>query len=188
MKISTATLFFLFVAFSMTAQKVQLSENFEAKLTASNLEFVMPIESDYKDVFILKNDLQSYDFAIRSRKEQLEMRYIIEPYDANDPKSNLPSVRFIQLLMHLATNDQDAMMAIHNVNPTDLQLFHADWGKYAFFKLKTGFASSVQCRLLSLHQTGSGTAHILSIYKEPSIALDNRFYALQFKEFENDTQ
>ncbi len=179
------TLIFLTIPLLAFSQNIKLSSEFKSKLLAADLDFVVPVESDYKDIFILKNDLQPYDFAIRSRKEQLEIRYIIEPFDESDPRASLPSMRFVQLLMHLATNDQEELMAIHDIVPSDLELFNANWGKYAFFKLKEGFSSSSNCKLLSLHKVGSGTVHVLFIYKEPTIALDNRFFALQFKEIKN---
>ncbi|NJK82545.1 MAG: hypothetical protein HC912_00725 [Saprospiraceae bacterium] len=102
------------------------------KLTAASMEMVMPLDADYKDVYVLKNDLQAYDFAIRSRKEQLEIRYLIQPYEENDLTVYVPHIQFIRMLTHLATNDQEAIIAIHELSEEELNWFHADWGKSAF--------------------------------------------------------
>jgi hypothetical protein len=165
----------------MTAQRVELSEGFAQKLAAASMEWVVPLDSDYKDIHVLENDLQSYDFAIRSKKEKLEIRYIIQPYQENDLTAHIPHIQFIRMLTHLATNEQEAIIAIHDVSEEDLSWFHADWGKSAFFKLKDGFSGFVECRLLSLYKEEKGMAHVLFVYQQPTVALDNRFFALQFK-------
>lgn len=172
---------FCLLTTSMTAQPVELSAGFAQKLAAASMEWVTPLDTDYKDVYVLKNDLQSYDFAIRSRKEKLEIRYIIQPYQENDLTAHIPHIQFVRMLTHLATNEQEAVIAIHDVSEEDLSWFHADWGKSAFFKLKDGFSGFVECRLLSLYKEEKGMAHVLFVYQQPTVALDNRFYALQFK-------
>ncbi|MEL6941243.1 MAG: hypothetical protein AAFO82_01120, partial [Bacteroidota bacterium] len=143
---------------------------------------VEPVESDYRDVWVGKNQVHSYDFAIRSRKEKLEIRYILQPYQNTNPLATLPNIEFLKLLTHLASNDTEASpMAIHEIRNIELEeSFQADWGRYAFFQPKGAFAQWPHAKLLSLYKADQGLVHILFLYKKPSIALDNRFYAVQF--------
>jgi len=172
----------LFSTLPAIAQRIDYSTEFLQKLTQMSLEMVEPIESDYRDVWVLQNEVHTYDFAIRSRKEKLEIRYILQPYNDNNPLAALPDIEFLKLLTHLACNDSEASpMAIHGIAEKDLQEnFQADWGKYAFFQPKGTFAQWPHAKLLSLYKADEGLVHILFLYKKPSIALDNRFYAVQF--------
>ncbi len=171
----------LLVSSSAFSQKIDFSDSFLEKLEAVGLDFLAPLDTDYKDVFVVRNDWLSYDFAIRSRKEKLELRYVIEPADADNPLHSVPTVQFTRLLTHLATNEQEAVITVHRLSSGDLELFNADWGKVAFFKPKNGFTDKHNCKLLSLYREGQGMAHVLFLYNKPTEAIDNRFYALRFR-------
>ncbi|MEM9846585.1 MAG: hypothetical protein AAF847_01755 [Bacteroidota bacterium] len=166
-----------------TAQKIDYPADFLDRLAQMSLTFIAPLESDYRDVTVLKNDVQAYDFAIRSRKEKMEIRYILEPTN-NDVLSNIPDIQFTRLLTQLASNDVNASpMAVHAIEAQELQeVFRADWGRLAYFQPKDSFAHWRHAKLLSLFKAEKGTTHVLFLFKKPSIHLDHRFYAVQFVE------
>jgi len=166
---------------SLLSQDIDFSDDFMQKLKTTGVDFMAPLDTDYKDVMVLQNSWLDYDFAIRSRKEKLELRYLIEPWNDSNPMSSIPSIQFTRLITHLATNDQEAVIAIHRLSSGDLELFNADWGKVAFFQPKKGFADKLNCKLLSLYREGQGMAHVLFLYNKPTEAVDNRFYALRFR-------
>lgn len=177
-----AGLLILFSVSILSAQ-VDLSPGFDRLLDAANLEFVEPLEARYKDVRVVDNAWQPYDFAIRSRREKLEIRFLIKPYRRDDPLAEAPQLQAIRLLTHLATNDQSFVMRGMEVAERDLrEHFNADWGKVFFFTPKPGFTSWKHCKLLALHSEGQGTAFVFFLFNTPGPALDHRFYALNFRD------
>ncbi len=163
--------------------QVDLSDHFVDLLDAAGIGFIEPLEARYKDIRLSSRQLADYDFAMRSRREKLEIRYRIHPYRAEDPLSEAPHVRAIRLLMHLATNQQQAVMRGLEVDEEDLQAaFRADWGKVFFFQPKTSFSTAAHCKMLALHREGQGTAFVFFLFDEAGAALDHRFFALQFAE------
>ena len=175
-------LLILFSASFLPAQ-VELSPEFDRLLVAAGLEFIEPAEARYKDVRVVDNEWQDYDFAIRSRREKLEIRYLIKPFRPGDPLAEAPHLRAMRLLTHLASNDQSFIMRGLDVAWEDLrEQFNADSGKIFFFTPKPGFNNRKQCKLLALHSEGQGTAFVFFLFDTPSPALDHRFFALHFKE------
>ena len=163
--------------------QVELTESFSALLANAGLSFVEPLEARYKDIRVSQNDYAGYQFAIRSRKEKLEIRYLIYPHREEDPLSDAPHVRAMRLLVSLATNQQESVMRGMEVADADLdEHFRADWGKGFFFTPKPGFTSWHQCKMLALHREGQGTAFVFFLFDKPSTALDYRFYALEYSE------
>ncbi|MEM1326954.1 MAG: hypothetical protein AAGI23_13415 [Bacteroidota bacterium] len=164
------------------AQRIDYSDDFLQKLEQLHLSVVEPMDAGYKDVMVLKNDVEGYDFAIRSRKEKLEIRYILEAYDATNIMHQLPHLRFLRMLTHLATNEENSLpLATHELPQEDVtSLFGADWGKVAYFQPKGRFTHWRHAKLLSLYKAERGMAHILFLYNKSGLALDDRFYAVQF--------
>ena len=162
--------------------QVDLTDHFSTLLDRAGLTFVEPLEARYKDIRLAGNDYADCQFAIRSRKEKLEIRYLVYPYQEEDPLSFAPHVRAMRLLVSLATNQQESIMRGMEVAKADLEeQFQADWGKVFFFTPKPGFTSWQQCKMLALHREGQGTAFVFFLFDKPTAALDYRFYALQFE-------
>lgn len=177
---------FLFFAlgsffYSSLSAQVDLSPDFQQRLKETRIEFLEPLEAKYKDIRVARNDFLDYDFAIRSRREQIEIRYLIEPLTESNPVAQAPHVRTVRMLMHLARNDDVFVMSGIDVRETDLrEQFNADWGKIFFFTPKEGFSRYQECKMLALFREGRGMAYVFFLFDEPSRALDNRFYALRF--------
>lgn len=157
-------------------------EVFQQKLNRAGLFFMEPVEGKYKTLRKPADLYQHYDYAIRSRGEKMEIRYLVEPWRENNPLSGVPNVRATQLVMHLATNQGEAMIIGQSIGQeTLLDDFNADWGKVFYFEPKDAFSLNRECKLLVLHKGGLGTAYVFFLYDKITVELDKRFLALQFK-------
>lgn len=162
--------------------QVDLPPAFRQKLEAARIDFMEPLESGYKDIRVEENDLVDYDFAIRSRKEKMEIRYLIEPSGSGQALASIPHVQCIRVLSTLATNDERYVMSGIDVGAGDLtRRFNADWGKVFFFKPKEGFSAYQNCKMLALFREGQGMAYVFFLFDEAGPELDYRFYALSFR-------
>lgn len=182
-KISVGLIFISFLLSCRLAQaQISIDESFQQKLDQLGIFFIEPLEGKYKELKNIDNPFQSYDFAIRSRKEKMEIRYLIDPWRDNNPLSGAPQVRSTQLLMHLATNQGEGMIIGQNIGYEKLlDDFNADWGKVFYFEPKDDFSLYKECKLLVLHKGGVGTAYVFFLYDKITVELDRRFLALQFQ-------
>ena len=168
--------------------QIDVSDHFNQLLDDADLEFLEPVEAKYKDIRIGKNLYQSYDFAIRSRKEKMEIRYLIEPYNEKDPTADIPHLSSIRLLTHLASNGEEAgVITGLDIEAEKLKTdFNADWGKTFFFKTKTSFSTRSHCKMLALFKEGKGMAYVFFLFDKATNELDKRFLALRFKDEVNN--
>lgn len=177
-------LFFLLTIGQSLSAQIDLSDHFNDLLEAADMEFLEPVEARYKAIRIGKNLFQSYDFAIRSRKEKIEIRYLIEPYDEKNPIADIPHLASIRLLTHLASNSEEAgVITGLDIEAKKLKTdFNADWGKTFFFKTKNSFSTKSHCKMLALFREGRGMAYVFFLFDKVTEDLDRRFLALRFKD------
>ncbi len=163
--------------------QVECPADFKRLLQGAQIDFFEPVEGAYKGIALPRHHFQPCDFAIRSRKEQLEIRYLIVPFqnEASNPVAQAPHVHCMRLVSHLASNDEQAVITILSIDEAELrETFNADWGKLFFFQPKPGFSERSHCKLLALHAEGKGTALVFFLFDQPSKELDNRHVALRF--------
>lgn len=162
--------------------QIRLDETFRQKLDKVGLYFMEPVEGKYKVQKKAKDPFQYYDFAIRSRPEKMEIRYLLDPWQENNPLSAIPHIRATQLLTRLARNQGEGIIIGQSIGQeTLLDDFNADWGKVFYFEPKGAFSSNAECKMLVIHKEGIGTAYVFFLYDKISPVLDKRFLALQFK-------
>ncbi len=165
------------------SQKIEMPAPFLELLQKTGIEFYEPLEAGYKDIEPWPNPYQPCNFAIRSRKEDLQIRYLIEPWKDNDPISANPHVAIFRTLSNLATNADEALISA--IQPTSADLhkdFNADWGMVYFFQPKKGFSDKPFCRMVALYKEGKGMAYIFYLFDNPANeALDRRYMALRFQ-------
>jgi hypothetical protein len=163
--------------------QLDYSDDFLYLLEHAQIDFYEPVEGKYKAMNMRKDVFQPCDYGIRSRKEKLEIRYLIAPYSENSPAFSAPHVETTRMVAHLASNDPDAVITVLSMDEQELRGdFNADWGKVFFFKPKEQFSTSQHCKLLSLYAEGKGMALVFFLFDKPSQELDNRFLALRFKD------
>ncbi len=170
--------FFLSIGFA----QIDMDPVFKQYCDNMGLELFMPVEDSSRDVAIVENDYLNYHFAIRSRKEKMEIRYYLEPERADNKLAGLPHVSLSRLLMHLASNDDDAHVVVHPMEEEELTYdFGADWGQSCYFPPKRGFTEYYShCQMLALYKEGRGMVYILLLFNEAPNTLDARRLAFAF--------
>jgi hypothetical protein len=174
--------YFLFSVSFLSAQ-IDLSFPFEKRLEAAGLTFVTPLDAAYKDIPVRGDDRINYHFSIFSKKEKMEIRYIVDPYKATDMTADLPHIKATQLVMHLAKNDEEAA-PITGFRLSDAfvdQNYNADWGREFFFQPKASVSFRQHCKLIAIYKEGKGTAFLLFFFDDAPDTLDSRSIALQFE-------
>jgi hypothetical protein len=185
LKRTALTVFASLVCLCLSSAQIGFSPEFLQLLEAGRMAFNEPVEASYRDIPAEKNPFLECDFVIRSRKEKLEIRYIIEPYKESDRSFIAPHVRAVQRVVHLAANTDESIITGHSLaDSTLLSEFNADWGKVFFFQPKEGFSRYKHCKMLVLFKDGCGMAYVLFLFNQPSAELDQRFLALRFRDLE----
>ena len=173
----------LVFAADVFSQKIEYPERFQNLLSQAGIEFFEPVEGSYRDVQVPENQFQNCDFAIRSNKEDLQIRFCILPWNESDPLSMNPHVATGRMVAAVATNVEIGLISRIQPDPESLRKdFNADWGKQYFFQPKPGFSEKLDCRMVALHKEGKGTAFIFYLFDDPgNEALDVRYLALKFQ-------
>lgn len=165
----------------LSAQRVEISASFRQLLDQTSAEIMLPSDTDYRDMRVQTNRWLEYDFAIRSRREKMEILYVLVPYQAHDRSFIAPHVKAMRLAMHLATNDEQAVMSSINLPAADLQSkYGADWGKLFVFQPKEGFSQRQICQMLVLFRENQGMAFVFFLFDKAPFQLDSRHLALRF--------
>ena len=182
MKKSILIIIGLFFTLNLFSQKIKYSKSFQEKLQQTTIDIFTPTEGKYKSKRSAKNDYQPIDHTIQSKKEGIEIRYAIIPYQATDTRTQAPHVDFMRLVSSTASNEEEkATVTVHAIEETLLkEKFNADWGSIAYYQPKGKFAGYKHCRLVSLYKEGKGLVHTFFLFDEPSRSLDNRLYSLKF--------
>ncbi len=156
--------------------------DFAALATSMQVDIYWPTEDTYRPIPVQPNEYLPYQYALYSRREKMEIRYYLQPETPEDALAGMPHVRLARLLMHLASNDDDAHIAVHTIPPDDLTHdFGADWGQVSFFPPKRAFANGYQqCQLVSLYRADTGMAYILFLFNEAPPTLRDRQLAVRF--------
>ncbi len=172
----------LLLAHSVISQKIDIPPHFYQLLGKARLEFFEPLDAGYKDYRPAKNEFQDCHFAIRSSKEDMDIRYFVIPWNEDNPNSVNPHVSTFATLSNVATNADEAVIsAIQPAKETLLQDFNADWGMTYFFTPKEAFSDKKNCRLTALCKEGQGTVFIFYLFNDAgNEALETRYLALRF--------
>lgn len=168
---------------SLNAQRIDLSDDFNQLLQQVEAQLVLPVETDYKDIRPVSNPWMDYDFSIRSRKERMEIRYKISPYQQEDKSFYAPHVKAMRAALQLATNDEDALVSTIALSSKSLtEDYQADWGKLYTFQPKESFSHRNTCQMITLYRKGKGMIFLFFLFDKPPLQLDYRHLAINFKE------
>jgi len=178
----TALAAILLLAHNAISQKIDVPSRFYQLLEKANLEFFEPVDAGYKDYKPVMNEFQNVDFAIRSSKEGLDIRYAVIPWEDSDPKASNPHIATFTAISNVAINADEAVIsAIKPTKETLRKDFNADWGMTYFFTPKEAFSDKRNCRMVALCKEGQGTVFIFYLFDDAANkALDDRYLALRF--------
>lgn len=167
----------------LNAQRVDLPEDFINLAADMSVDFMAPLDAGYKDVRTYPNPHQNYEFAIRSRKEKLEIRYHLEPEDEGKPMTRIPHVRCMQMIANVASNEEDTRVsALSLPDSISLNQLNADWAKVFFFTPKKTFSTRYTCQMLAMYKEGRGMVFAYFLFNKPPMELDNRLLTVRFED------
>lgn len=165
------------------AQRVDLPEDFIRLATEMAVDFMAPLDAGYKDVRTYSNPHQNYEFAIRSRKEKLEIRYHLEPEVEDKPMTRIPHVRCMQMIANVASNEEDTRVsALSLPDSIGLDQLNADWAKVFFFTPKETFSTRYTCQMLAMYKEGRGMVFAYLLFNKPPMELDSRLLTVRFED------
>ena len=178
-KIFSLLLFIFFLSENMNAQ-IEIPSTFQELLTATQGEFLQPLENRYKKTKVNENYILTSDFAIRSKKKDLEIRFHLIPEKEGDPLNNVPHMRCFNKANSVATNDEEARVAYHEMSKEERKKYNADWGATFFFQPKDTFSKKKDCKLITLYAEGKGIAMIFYLFDEATEEVDVQEYCFTF--------
>ncbi len=183
-------LFSLLCCGNLSAQ-LDIPAGFQAKLAATGLSFLTPVEHHYKIAKVYKNNLQPYDFAIRQKKDKVEIRYLVLP-DTGKIAGGYPHLAFSRRTINLASNEDNEVASTISIIQLSEKIltekYRADWGAISFFKPKKSFGNTRYCKLVTLYREGLGYVYTFFLYNDVNVDFDAGYDLLEFKEWEELTE
>ena len=160
--------------------QVKMSLAFQQLLSNSQMEFFEPLEQKYKRSSTRGSSLLKPSFAIRSKKNRLEIKYLI--LSDSEESGIPPHVASLGMATHLATNDPNTDIAVHQMDPEILSdLYQAQWGSEFYFRPKKTVSQKQHCKMTAIYVEGKALAYILYFFNTPDDELENQKYTLRFK-------
>ncbi|MEM8585142.1 MAG: hypothetical protein AAGF87_12770 [Bacteroidota bacterium] len=176
-------IFIVALATSLQAQPLVLEEGFTSKLEAMQLEFVAPVDGNFK--LRPSDDLRRLhiDQTLWSRSEKLEVRIgLLQPEDLGN-LIELPDMAARQLVMDLASNEETAPpISVHRFGEEEMKIFQADWARQYTFQPKQHQIPYRIVQLTALFKRGRGMAYLLLLFDHAPDTLDSRQQMLRFAE------
>lgn len=170
-------------SFKVAAQySWDLPNELHTALQLMEAEVMPPIDGGYKGFRPPENFTQNSHWAVRSRKDGLEIRYLLAPYTRKHPINDHPELAAHRLAMHICSNAESAVMTARELTDNEREvLYNADWGKVYVLSPKADFSTYTYCKMVVLYRKDSGLAYIFNLFDEPSQNIDNKLYTFRFK-------
>jgi len=93
----------------------------------------------------------------------------------------MPHLQVGRTITSAATNDEDAVIAFHEIGQYDLEKFGADWGQMVIFRPKKGFSEQSFCKMVTLFKEGHGSTSVFYLFDDANnSAVDDLYFALKF--------
>ncbi len=176
-----SSILLLLFAGAMLAQ-IKMPLSFEQLLNDAQLSFNKPTENKYKTLRPTKNSIFNYDFSIKAKRGDLEIRYAIKKINKKQSELIFPHILSMNTASHIASNHSDAEVVVQHVSNEDLKtIFKADWAAVFYFSPKHQFSKKRNCKMLSLYKESVGLVYVFFLFNKTSIDLDNQFYTLNFE-------
>lgn len=174
-----ASLLLLFLGpFSAFAQQ-ELPASTQALLVQHQLEWTAPAAA-YRLERASNHQFNSSIFGLHLRKLRTDVFYDFIP-TAND-STFVPNVKMAAIAVHLASNDEDAFMAAHAIEPAVIDsVYHADWAQTFFFPPKDAFNLYDNCQMTAIYRDGVGMAIIYLLFDEAPYELEEYAKSLRFQ-------
>ncbi len=180
-------IFFLLLACPALIFSQQLPADFSGLLARAQLNFKK--QKHFKPVPIIENHKMGYEYAIKHRKKNFEIRYTIRPLDedirkyketikqegviAADPNEWYPS-----MFMAISYN-VSAWESRPTVTKIDAKEFNADWAASSSAPAREEFAQQYKYQFsIAIHKDKVADAYIYCLYDDPNDLSSLRQFAL----------
>ena len=161
-----------------TFAQIKISKSFTQKLQHMEMDFYEPLENSYKKIRVQRNDIIDYDFAIKARKGDMEIRFALYP---DNDATKYPHINVMSMASSVATNDEEAKLVLHQLPSSELKEYGADWGAMIFLQPKEMFTGKDHCKMLALYKEGQGLAYAFFLFDKATEEVDVQKYCLGFK-------
>jgi hypothetical protein len=176
--------------------KIVTVNEFKKQLDAVGLIFEMP--AGYKETYVHENNDLVYNFAIKNKKEDFEIRYTIFPLKPSIAEYNIckQDTNCTMVDPNTIYKEQIAATVLNMTGGEKSNLgpfspggakkdFNADRGGSAFFKFKSDFGKGYKYgQVIYLHKDNVGDVVITYMSNNGETHVDlmkKAFYALKFK-------
>ena len=174
--------FFFCLGFSLVSllcKAQELPVPLQEHLLRVGAELLYPVDADYKPLYIPEDLFQPYDYAIRSGKEGVEIRFLFLPEMGNEPHAQVNSYR---MALHIGDNETSTSFTARELTERELkEVFNADWGRVYILKPKADFSVQQYCRFLVLHKHDQGIICVFYLFDKPSLAIDQRLHMVRYQ-------
>jgi hypothetical protein len=153
-----------------------LWEKWQNQLIALGIVIAPPVENQFQ--FINDNNtIAKFDYAIAKQKEDLEIRYLVQPADS----IAYPHISAGNLLMTLATNDPEYAISVVPIEEDVLlKDYQADWGVQAFFHPKLSFSDKAHGKLIAIYKEDKALVYTVLLFDDAEISWDDYEFVLTF--------
>lgn len=161
-------LFFLLTfTFMASGQRNNGLEAIETDLEKMNLEFLMPVENQYKFSQVRNNEFVDYDSRMVARSGQMEIFIAVHPVGEDDLTSFYPHLEYQRLLANLVPNDDDQNVLVIGWREPKLKDRNADWGAESYFTARREITPYPYTKFIAFYREDFGMVVILYCFNKP---------------------
>ena len=175
---------FMVLVYNSTQLDAQIiyTDHFTEKLLASHLDYYKPLEQWYHVTPKTKDAFLKYDLVLINEAEDLEVRYILKPYE-QDALDLFPHVDNSRIIHHIASNDpENDITAIILTKGQAIKRYNANWGVVHYFTPKISFSTKPYGALISIFSEGKATANAILLYEDEKFDVLSGFHQLRFRD------
>lgn len=155
------------ISSSALAQRNNGLEAIEPDLEKMNLEFLMPVENQYKFSQVRKNEFVDYDSRMVARSGQMEIFIAVHPVGEGGLTSFYPHLEYQRLLANLVPNDDDQNVLVIGWREPKLRDRNADWGAESYFTARKEITAYPYTKFIAFYREDYGMVVMLYCFNKP---------------------
>jgi|GEM_PF-1059453 len=149
------------------------------KLQLLGGEILVPADADIRNLPLGDEEAQDWDFALRDRNHQREVRYLFSPDSSQTHPS--PDMAVYRLVLNLCANEENSIITARDLSEDELLDWHrCDGGKIFQFPPKSRLGYFTFGRLTYLYRVGRGKVIICLLYNDPKSLPEGYTFSFRF--------
>ena len=170
----------LLLALPLTGQ-LPVPPEFQTLLDSMDIRLNHPLDGDFKLRHSAANDYLEDMVTLTSRREKLEMRFHLIPESKLLFYQGRPHLKAGLVQMNLASNDEDAVTAIHSFGEEELAVLNADWARMYTFRPKSSYSFRRQAQMIAVYREGKGMGLLMLLFDKAPPTIEGRQLTLRFR-------